>query len=90
MGTKFKLVATRCHILRLKCTKFDFGWAPLQTLLGELTAGRKEEEGEGKGRGKGMGRGEGREGGRLRHGFWGMDAPAADLVLAGAKNKQKK
>jgi len=25
-GTKFKTVATRCHILRLKCTKFDFGW----------------------------------------------------------------
>jgi len=24
-GTKFKIVATRCHILRLKCTKFDFG-----------------------------------------------------------------
>jgi len=22
-----KLVATRCQILRLKCTKFDFGWA---------------------------------------------------------------
>ena len=25
-GTKFKIVATRCHILRLKCTKFDFAW----------------------------------------------------------------
>jgi len=21
-----KIVATKCHILRLKCTKFDFGW----------------------------------------------------------------
>ena len=21
-----KIVATRCHILTLKCTKFDFGW----------------------------------------------------------------
>jgi len=21
-----KIVATRCEILRLKCTKFDFGW----------------------------------------------------------------
>jgi len=21
-----KIVATRCPILRLKCTKFDFGW----------------------------------------------------------------
>ena len=22
----FKINATRCHILWLKCTKFDFGW----------------------------------------------------------------
>ena len=22
----FKINATRCHILMLKCTKFDFGW----------------------------------------------------------------
>jgi len=22
----FKIVAARCHLLRLKCTKFDFGW----------------------------------------------------------------
>ena len=34
----FIIVATRCHLLRLKCTKFDFGWALPQTLLGELTA----------------------------------------------------
>jgi len=33
-----KNVATRCQILRLKYTKIDFGWAPLKTLLGELTA----------------------------------------------------
>jgi len=34
-----KIVATRCQILRLKCTKFDFGWgsAPDVTSLGELT-----------------------------------------------------
>ena len=29
----FKTVATRCHLLRLECTKFDFGWG-----LGDLTA----------------------------------------------------
>jgi len=23
---KLKIVATRCHILRRKCIKFDFGW----------------------------------------------------------------
>jgi len=33
-----KTVATRCQILRLKCTKFDFGWGSAQTTLGELTA----------------------------------------------------
>jgi len=35
-----KIAATRCHILKLKCTKFDFGRgsAPAQTPLGELTA----------------------------------------------------
>jgi len=33
-----KIVATSCQVLRLICTKFDFGWAPLQTPLGELTA----------------------------------------------------
>ena len=25
------IVATRCHILRLKCTKFDFGWGSAHT-----------------------------------------------------------
>jgi len=41
-----KIVATRCHILRLKCTKFDFGWGSAPdpsggayiAPLGELTA----------------------------------------------------
>jgi len=33
-----KIVATRCQILRPKCTKFDFSWAPPQTTLRELTA----------------------------------------------------
>jgi len=33
-----KIVATRCQILRPKCTKFDFGWGSPQTPLGELTS----------------------------------------------------
>jgi len=33
VGKIIKIVATRCHILRLKCTKFDFGWALPQTPL---------------------------------------------------------
>jgi len=32
-----KIVATRCQILRLKCTKFDFGRGSAHTPLGELT-----------------------------------------------------
>jgi len=36
-----KIALTRCHILKVKCTKFDFGWGsagPPQTPLGELKA----------------------------------------------------
>jgi len=37
LGKISKSSATRCQILRLKCTKFDFHWAPPQTPLEELT-----------------------------------------------------
>jgi len=30
----FKINATRCHILWLKCTKFDFGWGSAPDLAG--------------------------------------------------------
>jgi len=33
-----KIVATRCQILRLKCTKIDFGWSSAPDPAGELTA----------------------------------------------------
>jgi len=39
-----KFVAARCHILRLKCTKFDFGWGFVRDLncpLGSLQCSRK-------------------------------------------------
>jgi len=32
-----KIVSTRCYILRLICTKFDFGWGSARIPLGELT-----------------------------------------------------
>ena len=70
-----KIVATRCHILRLKCTKFDFGWGsapdpaggaysappdPLAGFKGPTSKGREGEGREGKGREKeGEGKGEG-------------------------------
>jgi len=38
LGKISKFDASRCHILRLKCTKFDFAGAPPQNTLGELTA----------------------------------------------------
>jgi len=34
-GKSLKLAI--CHILKLKCTKFDFGWCSAQTPLRELT-----------------------------------------------------
>jgi len=63
-----KIVATRCQILRLNCTKFNFGWgsapdpaggaysAPLDPLAGFKGPTSKGREGRGR---KG---GEGREG----------------------------
>jgi len=33
-----KIVVTRCQILRLKCTKFDFGWGSATDPAGEFTA----------------------------------------------------
>jgi len=74
LGKISKFDATRCQILRLKCTKFDFCWAPPQTPLGSLqrspdplavfkgptSKGREGVEG-GEGKGKGED-GEGREG----------------------------
>jgi len=65
-----KIGATRCQILRLKCTKFDFRWGstpdpaggaysappdPIAAFKGPTSKGR-EEKGRGKGKGKGRGR----------------------------------
>ena len=76
-GKLLKLFATRCHILRLKCTNFDFGWGsvpdpawgaysappdPLVGLRGPTSKGRGEEGKEVEGReGEGEGRGRERE-----------------------------
>jgi len=43
--------ATRCQLLKLKCTKFDYRWSagcssdPLAAFKGPTTKGRKGEEG---------------------------------------------
>ena len=79
-GTKFKIVATRCHILRLKCTKFDFGWgsapdpargahsAPSDPLAGFKGKEGQERGREGRGEGRKGRRKEGRRGGRGKEG----------------------
>jgi len=36
IGTVIKIVATRCQILRLKCTKFDFGGCSAPNPAGSL------------------------------------------------------
>jgi len=64
-----KIGATRCQILRLTCTKIDFGWgsaggaysAPPDPLA-VFKEGKGEERREREGKGKGKGRGRGREG----------------------------
>jgi len=56
-----KFGATRCHILRLKCTSFDFRWGSAPDLLAVLL--RVEEE-----KSQGKGRGERGEGLRVRRG----------------------
>jgi len=77
-GKTSKIIATKCHILRLKCTKFDFGWGstdpaeglqrspdPGGLFLGEgrgRKSGRKGSESEENGRRKGKGRTEAKGG----------------------------
>ena len=65
LGEIIKIVATRCQILRLKCTKFDFGWrsapdpagraysAPPDLLAGFKGPTSKGKEGNGRKGGKG-------------------------------------
>jgi len=67
-------VATRCQILRLKCSKFDFGWgsapdpaggaysAPPDSLAGFKGPTSKGREGEWEGKGGTGGEGSGGEG----------------------------
>ena len=56
LGKIIKIVDTRCQILRLKCTKFNFGpglaySAPPDPLAGLRGPTSKGREGEGRGRG---------------------------------------
>jgi len=77
----FEIVTTRCQILRLKCTKFDFGWGsapdpaggayiappdPLWVYVrGPTSKGGEGREG-GEGRGR-QGRGGKRRGGEVKN-----------------------
>jgi len=72
-----KIGVTRCQILKLKCTKFDFGWGPapdpaggaysapsdpLAGLRGPTSKGRGGRLGGGKGNGGREGKGRGGKG----------------------------
>jgi len=61
IGKIIKIVATRCQILRLKCTEIDFGWGiapyPSRGAYSGLPDSLQRE-------GDGAGRGRGGEGGR--------------------------
>jgi len=78
LRNNIKIVAIRCQILRLKCTKIDFCWGstpdpagvsysavpdPLAGLRGPTSKGREGKEGDEEGRG---GEGRGRRGGEER------------------------
>ena len=84
-----KIVATRCQILRLKCTKFDFGWGSAPDPAGELTALPRPLAGferptstRKRGRGGVQERRGGREGRGHREGEGGEGRGKDPLVLA--------
>jgi len=57
-----EIVATSCQILRLKCTKFNFGWSfPRLSNAGEVCSDPSREERGGEGGWEAKGRGEGAE-----------------------------
>jgi len=77
------IAATRCHILQLKCIKFDFGWgsapdpaggaysAPPDPLAGFKGSTSKGRGGTGRGGEGGGGAGRGKGAGEGRHPcFW--------------------
>jgi len=98
-----KIIATRCQILRLECTKFDFGWgsapdpaggaygAPPDPLAGFKGPTSKGGEGRGEGRaGDGREGREGRRGKKGREGEGKRTTPSEilDPPLCSVKNIQ--
>ena len=72
-----KIGATRCQILRLKCTKFGFGAGGAYSAPPDLLAGLRDPTSKGKGRRGGPE--EGREGGGREGKGRGLD-PLVPLV----------
>ena len=81
-----KIVATRCQILRLKCTKFDFGWGSAPDPAGGAYSAPPDPlagfgpyfQGEGR-RGEGRERQQGR-GGEEREGK-GLSLPKVNFLV---------
>jgi len=93
-GKIVKIVATRCHILKPKCTKFDFGWgsapdpaggaysAP-QTPAGFKGPASKEKKEEGRRKGwEGKGERKGKEKSKGGKEGEGADIAWSDLYLS--------
>jgi len=78
-----KFVATRCHILRLKCTKFNFGWGSVPDPAGGAYSAPPDPLAEFKGptsKGREGRGGVGRESeGREREGREGKGPPGSCL-----------
>jgi len=77
-----KIVVIRCHILKQKCTKFDFGWGSTPDPAGEAYSTPPDPlagyEGLGKGKknereGQGTGRREGKKKSEWRKGTGGIE-----------------
>jgi len=71
IGKISKIGATRCQILRLKCSEFNFRWGSAPNLVvfkGTTSKGR-----EGKAAGNGRGGGKGRRGGENGIGYGGRE-----------------
>ena len=85
-----KIVATRCQILRLKCTKFNFGWGSAPDPAGgaysappDPLAGLRRPTSKGRGEdGNGRGEKRGREGsGKGVYGRGGDETPPLHAPL---------
>jgi len=85
-----KIVVTRCHILQLKCTKFDFGWGSAPDPAGGAYSAPPDPQldlgvptSKGKGKGKEDLKGKRRWGKREKGGGWKGEGKGAGVGKEG-------